>query len=343
MLLCRNILWLLLACMSTVGLSASTWIHRKRRGNHVTIHIHHYASKSKPSKRSNYGKGRYQKQKSYTRKPSKSYYKWQEKPSREQLPPLQWPPVTQPIIIQPITRPIIHEPITRPIIIHEPVTQPVTQPVDWPATQQLAERERLIQDLKGQLASSTEHIQELSDRYKQATLKAGEAEFLAKQLIALSRRLDEANLALAAGQSSPKLTEEFRLLNQQISDLTYELSVAKKEALSQALKFQGHDQDLIDLKTAVAAYILSDEKLQQSYGTYQQLFESYMNSPEEAIIEAKNQLFVSWQEYVTAIHTLNKVLRRVGLFDRLVSINPSYEIMVRGAIGSIIDQSLSEE
>lgn len=126
-------------------------------------------------------------------------------------------------------------------------------------------------------------------------------------------------------ESDPTMPKDVTRIIEQITTLKRE--VALQKSLAEAACNQ-----LDELKTALTAYLIAEEKLLDDYEAYR--IGNYDPSLTEAAFEESRILLSqSWQAYTAAVHALNVVLSNVGMEDRLVPINKDYELIVKGALG----------
>lgn len=282
--------WLLLACVSILGITEA-----RTQRVHVPIRVDVIVSTGKA--RALKGKRK------------------KTTPKRKRAPVKKKPTKKAPVKKQPKRTP------TKPQ--KKPSTKKPTEP-KTPINQEAA--------LKTQLAVATQRINQLTAQYRSVSLKAGQAENLAIELLEVSRRLDEANLALASGQSSARLAESFRNLNKQIDVLSFELTQQRQEAEYHKSKSKSQEQDISLFKSAVAAHITSEERFLNAYKIYQSLFSSDLEHTPETVKAARKQLLESFQSYEDAVHRYNKVLRQIGMLTHTLQVNPLYKTLLEGAM-----------
>lgn len=191
-----------------------------------------------------------------------------------------------------------------------------------------------VKKLEDQLNDQSSRITQLGNQFEQMA-PGKDTEFLAAQMIALSRKVDELTVKLqqseASGEEPSDATiQNFDSLKKQIDDLRGELKLQQSQSDLQEAAAQGAADRLAGLRAALNAYLMSEQKLLDDYETYRN--SNYDPAATESSIQAiRDQLAHTWGSYTDSVDALNAILSSLG--DEPIPVNQPYELMIKGALG----------
>lgn len=189
-------------------------------------------------------------------------------------------------------------------------------------------------DVENRVFALEAQMNKLLQEFKKAP-PSRETTSLAAQIIMITRQIDEINAKIEQAKKEgkeldPELLAALEELSKKIHTIRGHLGgkEGEKPVSAPSAETIAH---LDKLKTALIAYLHSEEKLLRDYDTYRESI--YEPSHEEALPPAAvNQLSQSWDEYKEAVKVLNGVLAEIGMGDKEVPVNQEYELFVNAAL-----------